>query len=60
MKKSDGVGHEKTGSIRSNGVGSYEHVCWCKDKSESVICIFRGIRSKSWCTSRICAVATIV
>ena len=24
------------------------------------ICIFRGIRSKSWCSSRICAVATIV
>ena len=26
----------------------------------SRICIFRGIRSKTWCSSRICAVATIV
>ena len=31
-----------------------------EEKSEGGICIFRGIRSKSWCTSRICAVATIV
>ena len=29
------------------------------DKSEGGICIFKGIQSKSWCTSRVGAVATI-
>ena len=28
-----------------NGSGNYELVCWCKDKSENGICIFREIQT---------------
>ena len=59
-KKRDEVSQEKEESIRSNSSGSYELVWWCKDKSEGVICVFREIRSKDWCSSRICAVVVVI